>query len=218
MTSQIDMIRILLDDPNLTITKLRTQGDGITVVFADPSMNTIAVASAEGNEWLATRNQANSIAIEPANPSPVRQFTDAVMYHVADRINRGSILSSGLKLGHGGNTILDRGYAGRVHLAVQIRDAFQFLHFQISKLPNYTYGVSPSTKFPKLFAEIDIFSVKTPTGTQLYDDHHFDGRGVWLDQAIPSEQLNLLTANEWHPLFKEMYPDDERFYPHCKCV
>jgi hypothetical protein len=212
MISQFDMLRLLINHSDLDFKYLRTVGGAIGADFVDEAMATKAVSLAQDANWIVTVNQRGKIAIEPTVPEPAMVSAGTKLYHVSDRWNLEDILANGLKPGSGGNTTIGRGYAPRVHLAVRMRDAFQFTHFQITKRSDFVDGKPISPGFPKKFVDLDLFEVTSSNSHSFFRDHHFEGKGVWSDALIPAENLHLVKNEEWHQLYKKMYPEDSDLY------
>ncbi len=215
MTSQPDLLRILLNDVDLVFVRLRTVGEGISADLERSEMAPRAIAIAASHGWICTLHRELRIAIEPGTPMTVTVAPHTGLYPVSDADRRADIRLDGLVPQNGGNTSLGRVYTGRLHLVVRRRDAFQFIHHQITR-PSLT---PDGLMRIRTFDEMDLYSVHPVPGADFFNDNHFEGRGVWTDASIPEASVRLVEESDWRPLYREMYPDDfEEDYWHHMAV
>jgi hypothetical protein len=208
MTKQIDLLRILLNREDLIIQRVKTIGEAMSLDFAEESMAELAIDLGAQSGWITTRNEGGRIAIEPKHRAPVPILAATKLFHVSDAPSRRSINLTGLEPRCGGNTSLNRSYPERVHLAIRMRDAFQFAHRQIAALPNVKSGVATSGWRPKDFGHLDLYEVTPIAGADYFNDDHFDGQGVWRATAIPASNVRLIEDADWRPLYRQMYLED----------
>ena len=203
MTSdtQIDLIRFLVNDERLRFKKLRTVGEAIMAELETPQMAADAVQAAKSHNWICTRQNGSTISIETGQPISQTLMFPATFYHVSWVSSRSKIIEDGLKPQTGGNTSLQRSYPPRLHLAVNMRDAFQFIHHQMKSSPT-------TTSVRCTIADFDLYKVPFASDWPHYVDDHFEGRGVWIDFDVPASDINLLNAKVWHSLYRAMYPED----------
>lgn len=208
MANQVEMLRVLLQEADLDFNSLKTAGGAISARLASDKMVDRVVELAKLSGWIVSRNAQGHIALEPEQRTAEPLLTGTKLYHVSDTPKRASILKAGLEPRGGGNTSLNRSYPPRVHLAVKLRDAFQFIHCQISRYPNMLNSIPTSEWRPRKLEELDLFEVTAVAKASYFNDDHFDGRGLWTETLIPASNLILLRPSDWHPLYEQMYPED----------
>jgi hypothetical protein len=206
MLTQSDMLRNLLSQSKLEFTRIKTVGEGIHAEVTDTQMNAQVIQLAQQSGWTVTRDEALIVAIEPGLPRSESFPHSFKFFHVSDDINRCSITTHGLEPRNGGNTPLNRVYENRVYLAKRLRDALQFVHFQITKNYNYTHGAKGKQK--KKFAELDIFEVDCVPSAEYFVDDFFEGCGFWTNQLIPASYVRILDDSMWRHIYKGIYPED----------
>ncbi len=201
--SQIELLRLLLNDPRLEFEELRTVGNALTGCTQTQSMAKIAIRLADDHSWISTREGSRYFAVEPAHPTPETRLFASKFYHVSERSFYDDIQQTGLKPTSGGHTSLGRSYAPRLHFTVWLKDALQFVHIKTSRpSPDATGTVRCRT-----LDEIDIYHATLPADLELFNDDLFDGRGVWTKMAVPTAEVSILDRKDWEPVHWAMYSE-----------
>lgn len=203
MTTQIELLRLLVNDSRLTFEQLRTVGDALTGRLETLEMAQIAIGIAEHHGWISTRKDPCFIAVEPGQPTPAPGFGASKLYHVSERSWHDEIHQAGLIPTGGGHTSLGRSYPPRLHFAVQLRDALQFVYLKTNRA---SCDASGSVRCRNL-DEIDIYHVTLSADVELFNDDFFDGRGVWTTTAVPVAEVSFLDRSDWETTYRAMYSE-----------
>ena len=140
-------------------------------------------------QWIVIGHIRGGLLIEQYHTKNVSVSEGEYLYHVSDRENRKSIAKKGLKVGNGGNTIMQRKYNGRLFLARDLPAAFEFIEFQCRKKRNpFTGKVTASLKQRK---NLDVWKVCIPDDLELFRDVLFPGKAVWCEDNIDSKFVSF---------------------------
>lgn len=203
MTTQIELLRLLVNDSRLEFEELRTVGNALTGCLQTQSMAEIAIKLADDHGWISTREGSRYFAVEPAHPTSEPRMRACKFYHVSERTYFDNIHRTGLKPTGGGHTSLGRSYAPRLHFTVWLKDAFQFVYIKTSRPSSDASGMVRC----RTLDEIDIYHVTLATDVDLFNDDFFDGRGVWTTTAVAGAEVSFLDRSDWEPTYRAMYSE-----------
>lgn len=133
-------------------------------------------ADLNAHGWLFHKSR---VIAEPRYTSRVRIAEGTSLYHASPRRNRESIFETGLLLGRGGGTILNRSYPSRLFFA---RDRPSVENFTQHRLGENSESVT----------DFDFYEVVTTPREVFYRDTFFPKEGVWCEMPIPAGRVRRL--------------------------
>ena len=148
--------------------------------------------------WIVTSLKDNRVLIEPRHTQYVVSNPPGPVFHVTAREARASILTTGLELGVGGNTRMQRKYPPRIFCAFNLLAAFEFAEFQCRpNLPAVTKSGEMVRLDRKKSHDVDIWRVRLPADARLRCDVLFQGKAGWIEEQVPPENLSRVMFWRW---------------------
>ncbi len=149
---------------------------GVTVEQLEQAAAPLAAARA----WHVSSTNGNQLRIEPNVTEPARLDRSPWLFHASLLTNRSGIQTRGIEPRGGQTTSASRTYPPRVHLAVSLQAAIQFIEHEVA---NRNGAATTSLD------EWDIWRSEKGHVRQYRVDPRFKGEGVWTPSAIPKSKI-----------------------------
>lgn len=193
-TMLMHLIELIGPDVN----EFAPKGEDAILITPCRNINVEALAdSISDAQWFVTRVTVGWIVVEPRYTGVLRPREGEPMFHVSETQFRKSIARDGLVPSQGGKTKMRRTYPLRVHLALNLPAAFQFIEHQCTP----QHGSAPASIHTE--DKLDLYRVQPPDGTTFFKDVFFPGHGVWCEDSIPFECLEKI--DDWQDLRRQYH-------------